>query len=913
MRLFVKAVCLVLAIFLIKLPVYAVGEGGGALGLYSLSAPEQFSFFRHELIDDFEQGVDAWSAYDGSSVSQTENSACGEYGMLISGVDRIGAVTEFDAFRASSAKSIMLACKASGDGVLTVSDGEGYSASGSVVGGEWYTASVDIRQRDDDKLGSVDISLSSSGECELYVDYVCTSNVPTIATETRFLTDEYTSERATLTVDDIMTVTTSGRTCSIETGRIDTLITDDNNAVILTADNGANCSKINMYYADEGQDYSSGRCIEAEMQSGVGTYVFPLDGEESVCRIKFEFEGEPEGVITVYNIAFSCSISNGIRAECFVGENGKITFKGGNSENGACYLFRTLPNGSYDPSTPFMVNDDGSGEFVFDAFDNGEHGAMYKYASVYYDGEGEAVTICPPTGVDGVSALAKKDAYIPLKTEKCVIGASFDASASFLKVNAESALVSEETAYYYEYCEEKYYVSEKLVNELDGEISRLNAHEIAVYVQYEWFEYIAGVYDEASARRLYALTAFLTERYSTDGMIVNGIVAGEGGNTSDKPISSASLRCEAALYTINAAMKSVNGSAELIFPVRAGARTDHIKMLNTVMQACEYVDGVMLVTERGEGLYEFCKYATLRGEFDAYVSSFGYSAEEYAKAAVDFYESVLLSVKAFALDSETAANMGEAFVALDTPFANDVFPELSSLDGYDEERYAHMRVEDGTLTVSYGSIRPELDGVDGKWLCGNNCTSSQIKGDGCSELLFSTGEGNTGFGVFVPNKAVITNGDGLNVHLRADYLGQRSAEVILYAACEDKTVQARAVFDGERDVVLTLDTDKTDVIERLYLGIKGSRTPRLTVYGIYVGDNAVSEETSGVQTSSNETNAQTSDDNNITDGEKKESSSPFAAVTVTVIAILCIGAAFVVLDQRREGSVIKRIVHRIKK
>ncbi len=913
-----KLVCVLLALLAIDVPILANGWDQTSLGFFSLIQPEQFSFSCHELIDDFETDLTLWRPYDDCNIRQSEDCVCGAYGMKITGTDKLGAFAGFDKFNVSSAKSIMLACKTSCDGVITLSDGDGYSVSGEISGGKWFTVTSDIRNRDSSVLQSIDISFECDGEGILYVDYVCTSNTVAPSDQKKFLTDEYTASKADVEFQqDIITLSTYGRDCTLETGRIDTLLDESTNALTFTADNRAECTKIVLYYADAGQGYSSARSVSAEMAQGLNTYVFSLDGVESVCRFEFEFQGKPDGEILIYNIALSCNISGGDTAECYVGDDGKISFKGPQAENGACYLYKALPNGTADLSQPIAVNEDGSGEFTFDsAGNNGQSRLFYSYTSVYYDEDGNGVTLCPPTFVQGAEKTAQFNKYVKPVTEKFAFGSSFDASGVFLPIDADIAVSTEKTEYFYEYCGEKYYISNDVISMLDVLVPRLYAHGKAVYLQYEWYYSMAGIYDEASAIKLYALTAFLTQRYNGEDCVLNGFVVGNGGNITDKSVYSASVQCAAALYTVNAAAKSVNGGSKIIFPVRYDGDVDYKSVLNTILPVCPFVDGVMFVTEKGKNTEEFCKYISVRTQCEAFVLSVGYGDDEYGKAAVDFYKCIFGGADAFAVESAFAEKMGGIFTHMDERSAKNLFgnvyPELFDIDGYDSTHFNHNTKLERTLDVKYGLVHENGNMVyspsdnGGKWLCGEGCTSVANDGDGYIALSFDVRELKKGSAVLFPNANIKGEGKILEVHMKADYLGtDEGVPITVSAECAGVTVSGTSFVQGQRDVTVMLDLDKVrsyDEIDRIYVGVQDGITPRLCVYGIYLSTQTEHEHTLPAETERSE---QTDPD---TDDVKKENdkTSVAAAVSVTAFMLICLAVTVIVIDTRKGGVLTNR-------
>ncbi len=908
-----KLLCVILALAVMDVPLLVNGQQQLTLGFFSLIEPEQFSFSCHEIIDDFETDVKLWTPYDNCNIEQSEDSACGLYGMSVTGTDRLGACAEFDKFNVSSAKSIMLACKTSCDGVLTLSDNDGYSASGEITGEKWHTVALDIRSRASSTLKSIDISFECEGQGELYVDYVCTSNVSAPSSRKKFLTDEYTASKADVDFQqDVITLSAYGRDCTLETGRIDTLLDESTNALTFTADNRAECTMITLYYADAGQEYSSHRSVSAEMTQGINTYVFSLDGVESVCRFEFAFQGKPNGEILIYNIALSCDISGGNTAECRVGDDGKISFKGPKAENGACYLYKTLPNGVTDLSQEIASNEDGSGEFTFDCVGaDGQSRLFYSYTSVYYDENGDAVTLCGPTFVQDAEKASQINKYVKPVTEKFILGSSFDASGVFLPIDADIALSTEKTEYFYEYCGEKYYISDDVVQTLDLLVPRLCAHGKAVYLQYEWYYSMAGIYDEASAIKLYALTCFLSHRYNSGDSVINGFVVGNGGNITDKSVYSSSVQCAAALYTVNAAAKSVNGGSKVIFPVRYDGDIDYKSMLNTILPVCHFVDGVMFVTEKGKNVEEFCKYIRVRTQCEAYVLSVGYGKDEYGKAAVDFYKCIFGGTDVFAIESTYAEEMGGIFTHMDERSAKNLFgnvyPELFNIDGYDSTHFNHNTKLEKTLEVKYGLVHENSNMVyspldnSGKWLCGEGCASVANDGDGYIALSFDITESQKGSAVFCPDKNASGEGKFLEVHLKADYLGDSDGvSVAVSAECIGVTSFGTAFINGQKDVTVMLELDRSrslDEIDRIYVGVQNGITPRLCVYGIYLSTQIEHEHTMPAETERTE---QT--DQNTDDVEKEgNKTSVIAAVSVTVFMLICLAVTVTVIDIRKGG------------
>lgn len=927
-----KLFCVLLIFVLLDVSAFADEEEiFNSLSISTNPTAEQLSFSNATVVDDFEASENAdWSPLYATAIGFSSDAVCGASSMQLNGNGNIGAQITAGGFGSSSVCGVTFVFKADVDCTLITKVDSKLTSSASVRGGKWYTACADIRTlgHKSDKR-TLNIECQASGDVELLIDYVSLSVTYTSHGNVIDIADGISAHGADSVYEGgMLAISATGKNFYIETPRIDRILENGINAVAISMENSASATEATLYYSKEGENFKSRNSHTLTLTEGIKTYVFPLTDCTSLCRLKLEFKGNPTGQILIRDVRLSYTSPRDESVLCEVTDGGRIHFVCPpieDAQENRIYLFRSLPNIDADMQSPYMSSQ--NGEFVFDVIDGGINNLLYKFTAAYYDKDGNAVAITPPTGVSRPEKASKANAHTEVYTKKGIYGASALADTAYIPIDADMFFAKLTTEYSYQTGESKIYFATEAAKELDETVLRLSNQGRAVYLCPTWYNVLPHLYNSAETEKLSAFTGYLSQRYNGGEYgTINGIVLGTGANLSSMPFARAVVNCEAALYVANASAKYENGAAEIILAISENSDAGHdmYDFSCAVLSSCPYANGVMLYADHAASddafasvpAREFAEFLELQSNQPLFVNISDCGQDTFG-AVKDFYSLCFKdNVKGIAYSISDAFVKTDAFKYMDTANAEKYTSPLCTDDSwqtlifdYDISHFKNNTIAETTFNTVAGNtvssddvaiFSPE-EGGNASWVCGMGCSSVSygvVYGEACACLSFD----GAGISSFKPSIPVSIVGKTLKIRLRVDYLptGVDNASVIFTAVNGTQRVSATSTVSAKEETTLLLNIGDFGIktAERFEIGVLGEYSPRICLYGVYLSDDKEEDISSSVTQA--QTDAVTETD---TDGQNNTSSAPIIAA-VSVFMAVCLAVAVYIIDKKNGGALL---------
>lgn len=917
-----KAAACLLAVTFFNVPVVAEEEAK-ALYIAPFVSSEQLSYTCKKLVDDFENGTESWEVSDGAEAVLTDGGACGMSCMSVSYTDEATVSTSFEKLNFTSSDGVCAVIKTDSEsGVrLEVSVRAGntvHTSYGVVPSGGWYCVSADIREmKNADRVDGITVKASGG---HFLLDYVHSSSVYAPVGAVKNLTDEYYGSYLTVdSSEDLLTLICNGRNCEVETGRIDRLLKDGENALCVTLDNGAGASEMTVRYSEEFGTFKSKFSHTQDILDGVGTYIVPLDGIEQIEGFKLQFESKPKGDIKIIDISLTSYAENPPVGECYTdGETITVSYEDEDVPDGCpVYLYRMMMTDT-ETGFPYMSNLNGETSFSFPVDDGEKNNLLYKY-KVMYDREGELVTVCSELTVANPEECAPSGAFVETESKKGVLGEFYrGAGTVMLQIDPHAFISDKETKYSYKMGDDTFYIHTDSAEYLDKRVAGISLSGGAVYICVPPPESVGELENETSLYKYSAVIGYIASKYSGgENGTVNGFVVGNGlayrGNMTE------TLEFYKCVFdVVYFSSRAENSKSKVILSVDGALGASAYGFTAAMVKLCPYISDIMLFCD-GEAqnicdkagldarlLVEAAEGITAR-EFGLFVYAQGYD-EPYGELVRDFY---LLypntSFECFVLSRAEAANSGNVFEYMDTSFSEKYVGELCEKVGLeswselcDVSLFSETVRENAPAYLSYGKDLSDSNRIfssteGGKWLKGVGCATVSADDEYISVSLDNTQTGSA-FVIFEPDVSVTVQNRTVSVKLKVDYLqaDEKTAEVFLCAVYGDKTVYSAADVKADTETVISFDVEDVRKMEKLMIGVNGSGTPRLCISEGYVSAEGAAEDV-GEETSAA---PETSDE----DVEQTEENGYTRTALIAVVGILSAfgltGAVMYLLNRR---------------
>ena len=863
-NIFRKAVAAFLAVTFLNVPVIA--EETRALYIAPFVSSEQLSYTCKNLIDDFESDTIGWTVKDGQAKFTTD-SACGMTALALEYEENVSLSIAFDDINASSAGSVCAAFKANTEnGVkITVSAEAGssvYEAEGVIGSDDWCTVSLDIRDFSRrDKLDGVTISAVGGG---FLLDYVHVSSVYAPVGYAENLTEEYTFSGSSCEVSDgSIALGFDGKDGVLQSGRIDRLLRQGENAISITLDNRAGVSKLTVNYADTFGTYKSRNSYTCEVSDGVGTYIIPLGDLERLAEFKISFSSDPDGDVTVYNISLTQYKSCDTSGKCYTdGENITVSFKGKVPDGCPVYLYRML-FAQNEAEQPYLSELTEENTFVFPVNDGDKNNLLYKY-SVAYEQDGELEFLCRDVTVENPEECAGASSFVEPFFKKGAYGEFCpEAGTVFLNVDVYAFISDSETKYSYKAGGKTVYVHTDSAEYLDRRVAGISAVGGAVYVCVPTVSSSAEFKNEEFVYKYSALIGYIASRYNGGEYgTVNGFVIGDGlGFDADKADSAETLKC--TLDTVYLSAKSENSSSAVILSLDGKHKEGLYGFASSVFDMCPYISDVMVFCGDVQKCLDKNSFdmryivssleARALREIGLFVYAEGYT-EPYGELVRDFYSLYEnTSFKCLAVKHSEAVKSGNVFRYMDTAHADQYVKALCGQFGLsswgelcDVSEFSETVRENVTGYLSYGTVMSEKNRIftnteGGKWLCGVGCIT--LSTDEKYVMASLDNSAGCGYMVFEPDEPVTVNKRTLGVKLKVDYLGadEKTAEVFVGVADGEKIAFCVVNVQSGADTTVSFDCGSIRRAKKIIIGTVGEGTPRLCVSEGFVSSDSDAE------------------------------------------------------------------------
>ncbi len=915
-NIFRKAAALFLAATFLHVPTVAEEESK-ALYIAPFVSSEQVSRTCKNLIDDFENDINGWTA-EGAELTLTDDGACGVGCLTVSYAESVSLSLSFESVSALEARGVSAVFKSKGGGDVNITFSASFgndTREGTCVipSGGWYTVGLDISGFDDERLDSVKITAEGG---DFAVDYVHTSTVRAPVGACENLTDEYTFSGASYDIDGgNIDLTFNKKGAQLESGRIERLLMPGENALCITLDNGAEISKMTVDCAESFGSYKSKNSHTFSVGGGIGTYVVPLDGMEALASFKISFETKSSGAVRIYNISLTSYEDTDKKGECHTdGENITVSFDAKIPDSCPVYLYRGL------------FAEDGAGEvyktelteentFVFPVCDGEKNNLLYKYSAAY-EKDGELVYLCRNLTADTPEECAESSSLIQPLLKKGVFGEFYpDTGAVFLNIDPYAFISDEETKYTYTVGGETLYVHTDSAEYLDRRVTGISALDGAVYICIPAVPSLGELKNEEFVYKYSAAVGYIASRYNGgEHGTVNGFVIGDGfAFDADGADALDALRCTGGIVYYSA--RSENAESRVILSLDGTTGEELYGFASSAFAVCPYFTDIMVFcADDVQGCLDADGFdmrklvsaleARCAREVGLFVYAEGYG-EPFGTLVRDFYSLYEnTSFECLVLDYAEAVKCGNVFKHMDTSQAGRYVKELcgeAGLSSWDElcdtSLFAENVRENATGYISYGA----LSGGDkiftntkgGKWLRGVGCISLSVD----EKYILAPLDNSVGYGyaVFVPDEAVTVQNRTVSVKLKADYLGsgEETAEVFISVIGGKNSVSCAVDVRAGVDTVISFECDGVRKAEKIVIGIAEVGTPRLCISECVVSRDA-SEETS------EEKNSEEITEKNSDPAEKNGENTVFLLIAVLSIlgAFFFIGLILLLLSKK---------------
>ena len=903
-NIFRKAVAMILAVTFLHVPAVA-NEETRALYIAPFVSSEQLSYTCKNLIDDFENDTVSWSA-DGGELSLSQDGACGMCCMTVSYADEINMSLTLEDANISNASGVSAVFKSNSENSVEISlsaifDGDAYEAYGMIPPGGWYTVSLDVRKAGSGTIDAVTVKAKGGA---FSIDYVHASSTHAPAGALRYLADEYDCTNVTYELtDECMQLDFNGRDAQLESGRVDRLLSNGENALSITLDNSAGLSELTVFYTETFGAYKNRNSYTCDVSDGVGTYIIPLGETEKLEGFKISFRSKPKGTVEIYDISLTVYKNTESSGKCYTdGENITVSFEGRVPDGCPVYLYRSLFAEDIS-ETPYLSELTEEKTFVFPVYDGGKNNLLYKY-TVMYEKDGELKELCRDLTVGSAEECASGASFIEPQSKKGVFGEFYrEADTTFLSVDTYAFVSDTETKYSYTSAGKTYYIHTDSAEYLDRRITGISAAGGAVYICVSVPSSLGELKNEDFVYKYSAAIGYIASRYNGgEHGTVNGFVIGGGLETQTDKMQMAEI-LKASFDTVYASSRSENADCRLVLSLDSERASELYGFACSAVGMCPYISDIMIrcgnvkkCCDLKEGFDMRVLISSLESALGKEVGLFVHGeeyTEPYAELVRDFYSLYEnSSFKCLVLDHSDAVKSGNVFRYMDTSDSRAYVGGLCSefgLTSWDElcdtAQFSDTVRKNTAGYISYGTpplgaekIFTNKDG--GVWRKGVGCISLSTD----EKYIMASLDNSAGCGyiVFEPDKAVTVQKSTVGVKLKVDYLQaeEKNAEVFVSLVYGTRAVSCTVSVQADTDTVISLDADGVRRAEKIIIGVNGTGTPRLCV-----SEGFISSENSGNgelgEESANDTRSV------LQDGEDDGGNTVFL-----LTAVLCILGAF---------------------
>ena len=384
-----------------------------------------------------------------------------------------------------------------------------YSQQFSVTGGEWAVLLCDISgfegkaeiQRISIKITADDAAYGSSVSAAVDALGICTDEKLTAAL--RFLSSACRAENGILSAGEQLVLSAGGTDPALCIDTLNGLVFPESCAVRMCLSNSTACRSVFLYYTmPDGKEYFSA-AVEIAASPGIQYAYFPMP-EGTVSSLRFVFNGELTGDVTIYGIRISSYYSSGVEelgniSACEIGENGTALRVAGTLDSTVSEKYRSASVGLYElemyqdeqsvlSGNARLLSEQPAGKsFTFSvSVDAGDHSFLTKKYAVVLSCSDGLLPIDTAKYITNPEVLSGSSVHFPeTESKKGTVDAlSRDATDgvrhTYLEVRLEKLLSDMSAGYMHETDGVRYYYDRAYLEELDGKIRALTGRGIAV-------------------------------------------------------------------------------------------------------------------------------------------------------------------------------------------------------------------------------------------------------------------------------------------------------------------------------------------------------------------------------------------------------------------------------------------------